>query len=203
MKHGAEITIIGWLAGLQLLVAAGPTSSPALFNAIRDGDVKAIQQSIEEGREINARDDRGNTALHLAALNLDVDAMARILKAGANPNAKSLGAYPLPSRKMEFDKRIGRAKSWLKVAKAESPTELAFQLLGLGWAGEKPYSAGAFTDAILSAQKSDGGWPSLGNLGSDAWMTGLNLVALHEAGGVKASDPALPEGRGLPPPDTV
>ncbi len=107
---------------------------------------------------------------------------------------KSLRNYTLPSRKKEFERRIERAKSWLKGAKAESPTELAFQLLGLGWAGEKPNSSKGSARAILAAQKSDGGWASLPNLESDAWMTGLNLLALHEAGGVKAEDPAYRQG---------
>jgi len=107
---------------------------------------------------------------------------------------KSLRTYTLPSRKKEFERRIELAKSWLKGAQAESPTELAFQLLGLGWAGEKPNSAKGSTRTILAAQKSDGGWASLPNLESDAWMTGLNLVALREAGGVKVEDPAYRRG---------
>ncbi|HUS39285.1 MAG TPA: c-type cytochrome domain-containing protein, partial [Pirellulales bacterium] len=107
---------------------------------------------------------------------------------------KSLRTYSLPSRKKEFAERIERAQSWLLGARAETPTELAFQLLGLGWAGAKPHSTRAFTDAILAAQRSDGGWATLANLESDAWMTGLNLVALHEAGGVKAGDPAYRRG---------
>lgn len=36
MKHVAELTIIGWLAGLQLLAAAEPSNS-LLFTAIHDG----------------------------------------------------------------------------------------------------------------------------------------------------------------------
>jgi len=107
---------------------------------------------------------------------------------------KSLRTYRLPSRQKELDERTERAKLWLEGATAESPTELAFQLLGLSWAGAKPHSITAFTDAILAAQRSDGGWASLANLESDAWMTGLNLVALHQAGGVEASDPTYRRG---------
>ena len=107
---------------------------------------------------------------------------------------KSLWTYPLPSRQKELEERIERAKSWLESATAESPTELAFQLLGLSWAGAKPLSITSVSDAILAAQKSDGGWASLANLESDAWMTGLNLVALHKAGDVEADDPAYRRG---------
>lgn len=107
---------------------------------------------------------------------------------------KSLRAYPLPSRRKEMEDRTERAKSWLEGVTAESPTELAFQLLGLSWAGAEPHSITTVTDAILAAQKSDGGWASLANLNSDAWMTGLNLVALHEAGGVEAGDRAFRRG---------
>ena len=107
---------------------------------------------------------------------------------------KSLRTYPLPSRQKELEERTEWAKSWLEGATAESPTELAFQLLGLSWAGAKPHSITAFTDAILAAQRSDGGWASLANLESDAWMTGLNLVALHEAGGVETDDPTYRRG---------
>lgn len=107
---------------------------------------------------------------------------------------KSLRTYPLPSRKKEFAQRIERARAWLERANAESPTELAFQLLGLGWAGAKPDAIRKVSAAILAAQKGDGGWASLPNLESDAWMTGLNLVALHDAGGVKVGDLAYRRG---------
>ena len=107
---------------------------------------------------------------------------------------KSLRTYPLQSRKKELEERIERAKAWLAGATAESPTELAFQLLGLYWAGAQRPSLTPLKNVILAAQRSDGGWASLKHLESDAWMTGLNLVALHEAGGVEAGDPAYQRG---------
>ena len=84
------------------------------------------------------------------------------------------------SRQKELDERTERAKLWLEGATAESPTELAFQLLGLSWAGAKPHSITAFTDAILAAQRSDGGWASLANLESDAWITAVSYLGIGD-----------------------
>ena len=96
MKRVGEIALIGWLAGTQLLAAGATAPNSFLLEAIRNGDIKAVRRSIQKSIEINTRDDRGNTALHLAALNLDVDTVARLLKAGGNPNATNIwGDTPL------------------------------------------------------------------------------------------------------------
>ncbi len=52
---------------------------------------------------------------------------------------KSLRTYPLPSRKKELEERTrtGEVRGF-EGATAESPTELAFQLLGLSWAVRSP-----------------------------------------------------------------
>jgi squalene cyclase len=47
---------------------------------------------------------------------------------------------------------------------------------------------------LLKEQNSDGGWSQLRGLNSDAYATGLVLVALHEAGGLSTSDTAYRRG---------
>ena len=46
----------------------------------------------------------------------------------------------------------------------------------------------------MRAQKPDGGWAQLPGLNSDAYATGMVLVALHEAGNVTPDDPIYQRG---------
>src|SRR5437764_12286054 len=95
MKHVAGLTFIGWLTGMQLLAAADPGSNSRLFKAIRDGDVEAIRRSIETEADLNARDDRGNSPLHLAALNLDADTVALL---GRDERLRSVPVFGIRER---------------------------------------------------------------------------------------------------------
>ena len=47
---------------------------------------------------------------------------------------------------------------------------------------------------LLAQQRPDGGWGQLPSLQSDAYATGQSLVALKEAGGLSATDPAYKRG---------
>jgi squalene cyclase len=47
---------------------------------------------------------------------------------------------------------------------------------------------------LLAQQRNDGGWAQLPTLASDAYATGQSVVALREAGGLRATDPAYKRG---------
>src|ERR1044071_4383257 len=86
-KNIIGIILTGWLACLQLLPAAPPSSSNALFEAIRAGDRAEVKTLLKNGADIHARDEAGNTPLMAAAQNADVAVLELLLKAGADVNA--------------------------------------------------------------------------------------------------------------------
>jgi N-acyl-D-amino-acid deacylase len=99
-----------------------------------------------------------------------------------------------PGRKREMSQRIDKARAWLQSTRPNSTEDYSFQLLGLLWAGASPKtSAGAATD-LLSQQRPDGGWAQLPHRKSDAYATGLALVALRRAAVLEFRDQACRRG---------
>jgi len=95
-KNNIGILLSGWFACLQLLAAASPSSSNALFEAIRAGDRAEVKTLLKNGENIHARDESGNTLLMAAALNADTAVLELLLKAGADVNATNqVGVTPL------------------------------------------------------------------------------------------------------------
>jgi ankyrin repeat protein/mono/diheme cytochrome c family protein len=95
-KNIIGTVLAGWLACLQLLAAAPPSSSKAIFEAIRAGDRAEVKTLLKNGENIHARDESGNTPLMAAALNADTAVLDLLLKAGADVNATNqAGVTPL------------------------------------------------------------------------------------------------------------
>ena len=59
-----------------------------LINAALGGDTAEIKQLLDQGADINARDEREMTALHLAVENRHVMTLEFLLKNGADVNAR-------------------------------------------------------------------------------------------------------------------
>ena len=111
---------------------------------------------------------------------------------GAAFAIRVLRLYPLAGREPELKQRIERARDYLSKASPTSFNQQVFQLLGLGWAGEKKLRP--FITAILEKQNADGGWSQLDGLPSDSWATGQALVALNSVGDVALSEAAFQKG---------
>ncbi len=109
---------------------------------------------------------------------------------------KALRVYGPKVRRVEYEAAAKRATDWLRVAQPKTIQERAFQLLGFGWAGVSPNDEIVKRAAreLVREQRPDGGWAQLPSLASDAYATGQALVALRQAGGVEASDPAYKRG---------
>jgi N-acyl-D-amino-acid deacylase len=95
---------------------------------------------------------------------------------------RALQSYPLAGREAEFVARIEQARIWLENTPAPTHTQRAFRLLGLAWANAEPKALQGGIDDLLETQQKDGGWSQLNNLESDAWATGIALLALNAAG---------------------
>jgi hypothetical protein len=91
--------------------------------------------------------------------------------------------------------RIAKTRNWLLAAHPAETVESAFQLLGLKWTEADAKEIDNAARLSLHQQREDGGWAQLPTLPSDAYATGLVLVALHEAGGLRCD--ALAYRRGI------
>jgi ankyrin repeat protein len=107
---------------------------------------------------------------------------------------RAVQLYPVPGEERESMESLDRARYWLARAKPQSQNQRAFQLLGLGWAGESSRHLTELVSGILAEQRPNGGWAQLPGRECDAWATGQALVALHQAGGLPVSDAAYQRG---------
>jgi hypothetical protein len=96
----------------------------------------------------------------------------------------------LAPRGEDTQRRVARAKAWLIGAEAVTVVDHAYRLFGLRWTNADAAFVAAETMQLRALQRRDGGFGHLPAASSDAFSTGLALVALHEAGGVPAADPA-------------
>src|SRR5579871_5187643 len=94
--HVIHAPRLGRLAALALVALFCPPArakaddlNNSLFAAIRNGDVNAVQQLIERGANVNARDQNDETPLMQAALNSNTAVMTRLLQARAEVNART------------------------------------------------------------------------------------------------------------------
>jgi len=90
--------------------------------------------------------------------------------------------YGWRGREEEFAASIEQARGWLRNVAPETNEEMAFQLLGLLWAGESTEKLTHRAKPLLQQQRKDGGWAQLPTLESDAYATGQALYALAQLG---------------------
>jgi Squalene-hopene cyclase C-terminal domain len=111
-----------------------------------------------------------------------------------------LTSFGTDQQKERIAARIERVREWIVKELAKDNEDRVFRLLGLQAAGAPAEKIAAAAAELLCKQRSDGGWAQLDSgepisaTESDAYATGSALVALHEAGGLAASDPAYQKG---------
>jgi ankyrin repeat protein len=99
-----------------------------------------------------------------------------------------------PAGDAEVSKRIQRGAGWIRAAAPVTTDDKAYRLFGLQWTDAEAAPIRKAADALTKEQNSDGGWSQIRGLNSDAYATGLVLVALHEAGGVSVTNSAYRRG---------
>ncbi len=107
---------------------------------------------------------------------------------------RALRIYSPEGNPRDYQRSIERAAAWLLQAAPKATEERTFQLLGLSWANANRTAIERTTRQLSSEQRSDGGWSQLPTLQSDAYATGQALVALHQGGGLRVSDPVYRRG---------
>ena len=83
--------------------------------------------------------------------------------------------------------RREQASQWLETAEPNDTEDRVYRLRILNYLGAEEKRQAA-AEALLERQRDDGGWGQTDDMESDAYATGTVLVALHEAGGLKATD---------------
>ncbi len=107
---------------------------------------------------------------------------------------RALSLYPLKGRDTEIRDRIARGRRWLATASPADTEDRAMQLMGLAWAGAPAGELGRLSEALLSEQREDGGWAQIATRSSDAYATGLAIVALNQAARIPMADRRLRRG---------
>lgn len=107
---------------------------------------------------------------------------------------KALNTYGMADFSEENRERLERGRKWLVQARPKSTEDKAYRLLGLRWAGAERGQIEQATRDLLDDQRDDGGWAQLPGKGSDAYATGLAMIALHDGGGLPVSDSAYSRG---------
>ena len=91
MKHLLITTI-----AVVVLVGCGESSSELLIQSVREGNIEAVKQHLAAGADVNVKDARGMTPLHLATSNGQKEIVEPLIAAGADVNAKmNNGMTPL------------------------------------------------------------------------------------------------------------
>jgi N-acyl-D-amino-acid deacylase len=107
---------------------------------------------------------------------------------------RALQAFGSPGDAEEVNARIARATTWLRSNTPVTTDDKVFRLFGLRWAKSDAALLSAAVTLLRNEQNPDGGWSQLRGLNSDAYATGLVLVALHEAGSVRPEDALYQRG---------
>lgn len=97
MRHLSPIALLIGLAGTVVAQTAPSASEVAaydgLFRAAHKGDVAGIERLVSEGADVNARDSRCRTPVHVAAFASEDEALRALAEAGADMNALEHRAY--------------------------------------------------------------------------------------------------------------
>ncbi|MFO0937995.1 MAG: PQQ-binding-like beta-propeller repeat protein [Gemmataceae bacterium] len=96
----------------------------ALWAAVRSGDVKAIQAALDQGANINARNEYGVSALWIAAGSSKTEVVDFLVRKGANVNARDEIWYQTPLSAAVSDRKLDTVKLLIKAGAKD--TDAAF-----------------------------------------------------------------------------
>jgi N-acyl-D-amino-acid deacylase len=102
-------------------------------------------------------------------------------------------AYATADQKETSDVAIAKAKTWIAGCAPKTQEDRASRLWALHLLSATGDELNAARNAVLAAQREDGGWSQLDDMESDAYATGHTLYVLGLAG-VPAMSPAYQRG---------
>ncbi|MCG2710706.1 MAG: ankyrin repeat domain-containing protein, partial [Thermodesulfovibrionales bacterium] len=89
LKRGVVLIISAIFILLVGMVMAGCVSMTPLSTAAKRGDINAVKELLNQGADVNEKNDSGNTALMSAALEGHPEAVKFLIEKGADVNAKN------------------------------------------------------------------------------------------------------------------
>lgn len=87
------ISLTGPVAAQTTPSASEVAAYDGLFRAAHEGDVAGIERLVAQGADVDARDRRGRTPVHVAAFASEDEALRALAEAGTNMNALDHRAY--------------------------------------------------------------------------------------------------------------
>jgi ankyrin repeat protein len=155
VKHLLFTTI----AALVLVGCGNPEADLALLNANREGNIEAAKQAIDDGADVNAKDEFGWTPLHYATANGHKEVTELLIAKGADVNVKDGdGETPLDQAEGEtadlLRKHGGKsgAEDSIYVAARVGNIEAVKQHLAAG-ADVNAMNRGGVTPLLMAADK--------------------------------------------------
>jgi ankyrin repeat protein len=108
--------------------------------------------------------------------------------------ARAIAAYGGSADAAEINERIEHARQWLVARPPVTTDDKASRLLGLRWTHADERVIASAAELLTREQHADGGWSQLPGVNSDAYATGMVLVALRWGIGLPATDPLYQHG---------
>ncbi|MBI3863972.1 MAG: hypothetical protein HY290_18975 [Planctomycetia bacterium] len=96
--------------------------------------------------------------------------------------AAGLKVYARNDRVLPATTAIDKARNWLATAKIESQEDRMARLWGCRLLGTNDEDLAAARQAVISAQRDDGGWGQTSEMPSDPYATGTTLYVLLDTG---------------------
>lgn len=91
---GAAFAMPAGLARAQVPPSTAERAAyQGLHKAAADGDIAGLEKALSSGADVNARDEKGRTAFHVAAFQRQTKIMQRLAASGADVNALEFQAY--------------------------------------------------------------------------------------------------------------
>ena len=95
---------------------------------------------------------------------------------------RGLAAFGTAEQRMRIAQRQNTVVQWLLKTNTSDTEDRVFQLRALALAQAETKTQRAFADALITAQRPDGGWAQKDDMMSDAYATGTVLACLVQTG---------------------